>query len=97
MIFLSQRMRKARGHQAKSPEITSGKKLEPRWGTGRRGQQAILKRRKGQLEERMGQSLQSRGADDIEDSTAARCSCSNSLSSALEQRQMCLEMKGKEG
>lgn len=66
----------ARGHQAKSPEITAGTEPGLRWGTGR-------KRAVRHFERTTGgggwDSLQSRGADDTEDSTAACCSCSNSL------------------
>ena len=69
-------MAKARGFQAKSLEITAGTKPEPRAGTGRRGQWAILRGRQGQLGAEDG--TKSAKEQMTEDSAAAQCSCSNS-------------------
>lgn len=79
MIFLSQRLAKAKRHQAKSSELSAGTKPEPGRGIGRRGKRAILKGRKGQLGAKDGTKSAKQRADEIEDSTAAHCSCSNSL------------------
>lgn len=85
-------MVKARGHQAKSPQITAGTEPGPKWDTGQRRAVSHFERnKKDNWEQRIGQSLQSQGADDIEDSTAAPCSCSTSLLGFRVEVNVCRE------
>lgn len=77
MIFLPERMVRARRYQAKSPEITLGAEQEPSLGTRpKRAVGHMEKQSRTAGSKRWGQSLQSRGAVGMEDAAAACSSCS---------------------
>lgn len=72
-------MVKARGHQAKSLAISARTEPELRWGHWSEEGSGPFWEEEKTTGSRRGDCLLSKGADDTEDSTAACCSCSNSL------------------